>query len=72
MPVPEPNNAMLRGGPTHVPTQVRVCRVDDVESTLKLSVGNGYDHFVPTPEIVEQDGCRLRVFEWTRRTYIAE
>lgn len=65
-------NVILRGGPMQ-PTDESCTRyVDDIESTLKLLVGNAYEHFQPTGQVVEHQGRSLRVFEWIRRTYVAE
>jgi hypothetical protein len=52
--------------------QQRLQHVANVDSTLKISVGHAYEHFQPTAETVEHEGDRLRVFVWTRRTYVAE
>ncbi|GAB2926551.1 DUF5988 family protein [Streptomyces mayteni] len=71
MSLPRPN-VLLRGGPVHLPARLRLRHVGDVADTLKLPVGNAYEHFRPTTETVEKDGERLRVFEWVRRTYVAE
>ncbi len=71
MPVHKPN-VILRGGPVQVARDKRVRYVVDIESPVKLPVGNAYEHFRPTPETVEHEGVSLRVFEWSRRTYVAE
>ncbi|MGP3969017.1 DUF5988 family protein [Streptomyces sp. 6N223] len=71
MPTPAPN-AILRGGPIEVPDQTSMRYVDDIESILKLPIGNAYEHFRPTGEVLEHEGRNLRVFEWIRRTYVAE
>ncbi|MEU1787510.1 DUF5988 family protein [Streptomyces sparsogenes] len=65
-------NVILRGGPMQVADQSCTRYVDDTDSTLKLLVGNAYEHFQPTGQVVEHHGRHLRVFEWIRRTYIAE
>ncbi|MGY0063236.1 DUF5988 family protein [Streptomyces sp. LZ34] len=64
-------NVILRGGPTEL-ADPHTRYVDDPESTLKLLVGNAYEHFHPTGQFVEHHGRHLRVLEWIRRTYIAE
>ena len=71
MSAPAPN-AILRGGPEWFVHPSPMRYVDDIESTLKLLVGNAYEHFQPTEEFMEHEGWRLRVFEWSRRTYVAE
>jgi hypothetical protein len=65
-------NVILRGGPMRPADQSSTRYVDDTESTLKLLVGNAYEHFQPTGQVVEHQGLNLRVFEWIRRTYVAE
>ncbi|MBA0052241.1 hypothetical protein E0L36_15410 [Streptomyces sp. AJS327] len=67
-----PPNVLLRGGPDHVTSTKRVRYVPDPEATLKLEVGNTYEHFEPTAETAEHEGRPLRVLRWTRRTYVAE
>ncbi|QOV33125.1 hypothetical protein IM697_22945 [Streptomyces ferrugineus] len=71
MPTAVPN-VVLRGGPTWLPEEQRTRSVADVQDKLKLLIGNAYEHFEPTAETAERDGVRLRVFEWTYRTYVAE
>lgn len=65
-------NAILRGGPTQLTDQSCARYVHDTDSTLKLLVGNAYEHFRPTARFEEHQGQHLRVFEWIRRTYVAE
>ncbi|BAG22909.1 DUF5988 family protein [Streptomyces griseus] len=65
-------NIVLRGGPAWLPDEQRTRYATDVEGNLKVLFGNAYEHFLPTAETVEQEGVRLRVFEWSRRTYVAE
>ncbi|ONK10107.1 DUF5988 family protein [Streptomyces sp. MP131-18] len=65
-------NVLLRGGPVEVPEQKRTCYVGDVEQPVKVSLGNAYEHFLPTRETVEHEGATLTVYEWSRRTYVAE
>jgi hypothetical protein len=65
-------NAILHGGPEHLADDSRTRYIDDIESTLKLPIGNAYDHFVPTGKFMEHEGKNLRIFEWSRRTYVAE
>ncbi|GKQ41830.1 DUF5988 family protein [Streptomyces sp. A012304] len=71
MPTVAPN-VFLRGGPAWLPEEERTRHAADVQDNLKLLIGNAYEHFEPTAETEERDGVRLRVFEWTRRTYLAE
>lgn len=65
-------NVILLGGPPQVGDTERMQYVADVETTLKLPLGNAYEHFEPTPETTEHQGRLLRVFQWSRRTYVAE
>lgn len=68
---PEPN-VILRGGPSSWSDERRVLALVDPENTYKPLNGNRYEHFEPTEELVVRDGRKLRVFAWTRCTYIAE
>ncbi|SFD47060.1 DUF5988 family protein [Streptomyces aidingensis] len=70
--LPEPPNVLLRGGPAGPAGPPRVHRVTDVRTTCKLPSGNAYEHYEPTAETVEHEGRLLRVFQWSRRTYMAE
>ncbi|KUJ69089.1 hypothetical protein ACZ90_14720 [Streptomyces albus subsp. albus] len=70
-------NAVLRGGPTTLsadayPEDERIVTVDDLDQIVKLPRGSHYDHYAPTTEWQERAGRNLRVFEWSRRTYVAE
>ncbi|MFH8617419.1 DUF5988 family protein [Streptomyces sp. NPDC017979] len=69
--VVEPN-AVLRGGPSHLPEQQRVRYVPRTDENLKLPWRNGYQHFAPTTEHEQRDGTSLKVFVWERATKIAE
>jgi hypothetical protein len=71
MTTPAPN-VILRGGPMRLEDRSCMRYVDDIESTLKLHIGHAYEHFRPTGEFLEHQGQHLRVFEWIRRTYVAE
>jgi hypothetical protein len=65
-------NVLLKGGPVTLRESRRVMRVDNTEEHVKIPMGNGYEHFAPTGELVETDEGALHVFEWDRRTRIAE
>ncbi|MFJ5265004.1 DUF5988 family protein [Streptomyces sp. NPDC088387] len=65
-------NIILRGGPDWLPEEERTRFESDLGEKLKVLIGNAYEHFVPTGETVEREGVRLRVFLWSRRTYVAE
>lgn len=66
-------NAVLHGGHhTTCGPYERYIYVDDVAGMVKISTGNGYDHFVPTNETTSHQGQDVRVFVWSHRTYVAE
>jgi hypothetical protein len=67
-----PPNVILRGGPEQFAPPSHTRYVDDTATKLKLFVGNAWEHYEPTEEFMEHDGRNLRVFEWSRRTYVAE
>ncbi|MFH8369282.1 DUF5988 family protein [Streptomyces sp. NPDC018031] len=67
-----PPNALLRGGPVHLADEERTQHVTEEQSYLKLLMGNAYEHFRATQETVTWRGSTLRVFDWERRTYVAE
>ncbi|UED87408.1 DUF5988 family protein [Streptomyces profundus] len=71
MSLPHPN-VFLRGGPLDAAAPQRLLHVPDTRRTLKIPVGHAYEHFQPTSETVEREGNSLQVFEWSRRTYVAE
>ncbi|MFT2014445.1 DUF5988 family protein [Streptomyces sp. 796.1] len=71
--VAEEANVILRGGPAaDLPDHERIRYVHDPGATLKLHRGNHYAHFAPTAETVPHGERALRVFHWTRTTYVAE
>lgn len=66
-------NALLRGGPAdELADRETICQVSDTAAAVKLLRGNRYAHYEPTTEFVTRDDHRLRVFLWSRFTYIAE
>ncbi|MFC0602416.1 DUF5988 family protein [Streptomyces palmae] len=70
-------NAVLRGAPALLsadtsPEDERIVTVDDLDQVVKLPRGSHYDHYAPTAEWQERAGRNLRVFVWSRRTYVAE
>lgn len=66
-------NAMLRGGPAvGISDGERIRYVPESEYAVKLLRGNRYEHFESTSETVRVRGQNLRVFVWTRNTYVAE
>lgn len=70
---PEIPNAFLRGIPISLLIDgARERRVDEIDETLKLFMGNRHEHFRPLAETVTIGGRELRVFEWTHSTFVAE
>ncbi|WP_405775336.1 DUF5988 family protein [Streptomyces sp. NBC_01538] len=66
-------NVILSGGSGEtVPDTERIQFVADLESKLKVFMGNRYEHFMPTSRFVRHEGRELRVFDWAGRTYVAE
>lgn len=62
--------AMLEGGPTNMPVDLRALRVPQHEEKVKVSFYGGYEHFERLPESGAV-GAPV-VFRWTGRTRIAE
>ncbi|WP_328348215.1 DUF5988 family protein [Micromonospora sp. NBC_00421] len=63
-------DAVLEGGPTTLPAELRSHRVPLVEHKIKLPHYGGYEHFErDTTGVV--DGTPV-VFQWSGRTRIAE
>ncbi len=73
MPMETPN-AVLCGGPlTDSPVEDRLRYVDFLsDSTVKLLMGNRYEHFRPVSEVVAVGDRELPVLAWSHRTYVAE
>nr|WP_063818082.1 DUF5988 family protein [Herbidospora sakaeratensis] len=67
-------NVFLRGGSTSAIAEVqRLRHVPDLTvSTVKILVGNRYEHFEASSDTTLVDDRELRVFEWSRCTYVAE
>jgi hypothetical protein len=63
-------DAVLTGGPEHLPRESRLRRVPCTADTVKVTCCNGYEHFERDPAPAA-DGD-LVVFSWTGRTLIAE
>jgi hypothetical protein len=70
--VTAPNAVLCGGNLTALPQQHRYVRVDDTSQKIKILVGNGYDHFLPTDRVQRSYGHILTVYDWSHRTYIAE
>ncbi|GAA3554728.1 DUF5988 family protein [Amycolatopsis ultiminotia] len=60
----------LSGGPAELTATDRSIRVAELDRTLKIRRGAGYEHFVHDGQAV--DGSGIAVFRWTHRTKIAE
>lgn len=72
MSVADPN-AILCGGPAEsLPAAERVRRIEKLDETFKLPVGNRREHFVPSTLTQVHEGLELRVFTWAYRTFTAE
>ncbi|MGV9311625.1 DUF5988 family protein [Streptomyces sp. NPDC003691] len=70
---PTEPNVVLRGGTSpYLPEVQRIRRVSDTDDTLKLLLGNRYEHFEPTAESETHQGVPLRVFRWVGSTKPAE
>ncbi|WP_089156420.1 DUF5988 family protein [Micromonospora sp. NBS 11-29] len=61
-------DAVLEGGPDHVPVDLRTHRVPSTEQKIKVSSYGGYEHF----ERAGDGDAEPVVFRWTGRTRIAE
>ncbi|RSN53255.1 DUF5988 family protein [Actinomadura sp. WAC 06369] len=67
-------NVYLRGGsPPEIADEERLRFVSDINvPNVKILCGNRYEHFEASPEVAQVDGIELRIFVWSRRTYVAE
>lgn len=67
-------NVYLRGGsPPGIADEERLHFVSDIDvPNVKILCGNRYEHFEASPEIAQVNGIEVRVFLWSRRTYVAE
>jgi Family of unknown function (DUF5988) len=63
---------LLVGGPTGLTEAERIREVETLLDEIKLSRGNGYEHFTYSGESRDLDGSRLPVFRWWYQTKIAE
>jgi hypothetical protein len=63
-------DAVLEGGPTTLPAELRSHRVSLVEHKIKVSHHGGYEHFERETSGVA-DGVPV-IFRWSGRTRIAE
>ncbi|WP_234320397.1 DUF5988 family protein [Streptomyces sp. SBT349] len=68
-----PNVFLSGGSRAAIADEERLCYLPDLD-VAKVSVlrGNCYEHFEASSETTLVDGRELRVFVWTRRTYVAE
>ena len=62
--------AVLEGGPQHLPEEYRSVRVAADDEKVKVAYAGGYEHFVRV-EAAAGDGSPL-VYHWATRTRIAE
>jgi hypothetical protein len=63
---------VLAGGPNDLPVTRRVHEIENIEDTVKICFGAGYEHFSYQGEFSNVDGDRLPVFQWCGNTKIAE
>ncbi|HLL65094.1 MAG TPA: DUF5988 family protein [Micromonosporaceae bacterium] len=63
-------DAVLDGGPTHFPVELRVHRVPPTREKIKICLYGGYEHFERVG--AAGDDATPVVFRWTGRTRIAE
>lgn len=64
-------DAILEGGPAHLPPELRVQRVARSRTKIKVSFYGGYEHFERDASGQPRTGGPV-VFRWTDRTRIAE
>ncbi|WP_223006765.1 DUF5988 family protein [Streptomyces roseirectus] len=63
---------ILSGGPRDLPEDDRKQLVARSTEKIKHRWGAGYEHFVHDGEFVTVDGEEYAVYQWERRTAIAE
>jgi hypothetical protein len=64
--------AILEGGPTSIPAELRTQEVGPLEEKIKLLHWGGYEHFERAGDLVDDTSSRQILFRWTMRTEIAE
>ncbi|WP_062988889.1 DUF5988 family protein [Nocardia anaemiae] len=64
------SKAVLEGGPKDLPARIVPITPPGVE--LKVEFRGGYEHFKVTNREADTPEGRLRVYEWSDRTRIAE
>ncbi|MET8765709.1 DUF5988 family protein [Streptomyces sp. NPDC004658] len=71
--VPDSVRVLLSGGPdwVAVPTVWEVASLRD-EPKVKILCGNAYEHFEFSGSYSLHEGEQLPVYQWCRRTYVAE
>ncbi|MGK5638816.1 DUF5988 family protein [Streptomyces sp. URMC 126] len=68
-----PNVFLSGGSRLAIADEERLRYVSDPGvTTVKVLSGNRYQHFEASPETTLVDDRELRVFVWTRCTYVAE
>ncbi|MDT8909787.1 DUF5988 family protein [Amycolatopsis sp. PS_44_ISF1] len=67
-----PVKITLSGGPAELAAMDRSVQAAELDRTLKIRHGAGYEHFVADDERPPGDGCDTVVFRWSHRTKIAE
>jgi hypothetical protein len=62
--------AVLEGGPVHLPDELRTRHVPHTDETIKVPYLDGYEHF-ECDSVTGAAGTPV-VFRWTGRTRVAE
>lgn len=70
VPAPDVIEAILEGGPNHLPAGLRTQRVTNDNEKIKVPYNGGYEHFERDCGAAA-DGAPI-IFRWTGRTRIAE
>lgn len=68
----EPNIVLIGGPGMSLDSVERVRFAQRLDATVKLLLGNRYEHFEPTERSTVIDGRELQVFEWKTYTKVAE
>jgi hypothetical protein len=68
----EPNIVLIGGSAMPLDSNERVRFTHRLDATIKLLLGNRYEHFEPTERSTVIDGRELLVFEWKTFTKVAE
>jgi hypothetical protein len=64
--------AILEGGPEHIPVASRVQEVSPLDEKIKLPHRGGYEHFERVGWLEEHATAQRLIYRWTMRTEVAE